>query len=175
MYSKQTSDIMLLQPVYSYFIKILCGAWGRLSYHSNGVRNVFGCILQCSICVLTQLVTSQLLLNQQFIFCTFLQITSELKELIYYSKRPISLLFHALSHKTIKNFIANVLFKGQDKTKMELSLRDIVSISASICWTTTTLRIVCTLQCLYRDSQLFLSLNCNCIITDNFDLGLDKS
>ena len=54
--------------------------------------------------------------------------------------------------------------KGQDKTKMELSL-EIVSISASICWTTTTLRIVCTLQCLRRDSQLFLSLNCNCIIT----------
>ena len=52
--------------------------------------------------LLIQLVTSQLLLNQQFIFCTFLQITSELKEIVYYSKRPISLLFHALSHETIK-------------------------------------------------------------------------
>ena len=59
--------------------------------------------------LLTQLVTSQLLLNQQFILCTFLQITSELKEVVYYSKRPISLLFHALSHQTIKIFIANVL------------------------------------------------------------------
>ena len=55
--------------------------------------------------LLTQLVTSQLLLNQQFIFCTFLQITSELKEIAYYSKRPISLLFHALSHKTINRTI----------------------------------------------------------------------
>ena len=53
--------------------------------------------------------TSQLLLNRQFILCTFLQITSELKEVVYYSKRPISLLFHALSHQTIKIFIANVL------------------------------------------------------------------
>ena len=59
--------------------------------------------------LLTQLVTSQLLLNQQFIFCTFLQITSELKEIVYYSKRPISLFFHALSHETIKKFIANAL------------------------------------------------------------------
>ena len=58
---------------------------------------------------LTQLVTSQLLLNQQFIFCTFWRITSELKEIVYYSKRPISLFFHALSHETIKNFIANAL------------------------------------------------------------------
>ena len=55
--------------------------------------------------LLTQLVTSQLLLNQQFIFCTFLQITSELKEIVYYSKRPISLLFHALSHKTTNKTI----------------------------------------------------------------------
>ena len=54
--------------------------------------------------LLTQLVTSQLLLNQQFIFCTFLQITSDLKEIVYYNKRPISLLFHALSHKTIKSY-----------------------------------------------------------------------
>ena len=46
--------------------------------------------------LLTQLVTSQLLLNQQFIFCTFLRITSELKEIVSYSKRPISLIFHAL-------------------------------------------------------------------------------
>ena len=59
--------------------------------------------------LLTQLVTSQLLLNQQFIFCTFLQITSELKEIFYYSKRPIGLLFHAVSHERIKIFIANVL------------------------------------------------------------------
>ena len=59
--------------------------------------------------LLTQLVTSQLLLNQQFIFCTFLQITSELKEIVYCSKWPISLLFYALLHETIKNFIANVL------------------------------------------------------------------
>ena len=51
--------------------------------------------------LLTQLVTSQVLLNQQFIFCTFLQITSELKEIVYYSKRPISLLFHALSHEIV--------------------------------------------------------------------------
>ena len=59
--------------------------------------------------LLNQLLTSQLLLNQQFIFCTFLQITSELKKIVYYSKRPISLLFHALSHETIKNLTANTL------------------------------------------------------------------
>ena len=81
-------------------------------YISDDVRNVFGCVLQCSICarnfsefqliltelcsfmkLLNQLVTSQLLLNQQFIFCTFLQITSELKEIVCYSKQPIGLLF----------------------------------------------------------------------------------
>ena len=32
-----------------------------------------------------------------------LQKTSELKEIVYYSKRRISLLFHALSHKTTQN------------------------------------------------------------------------
>ena len=62
-----------------------------------------------SLNLLIQLVTSQILLNQQFTFCTFLQITSELKEIVYYSKWLISLLFHALSHETIKIFIANVL------------------------------------------------------------------
>ena len=39
--------------------------------------------------------------------CKFLQITSELKEIVCYSKRPIGLLFHALSHETMFfNFIA---------------------------------------------------------------------
>ena len=38
-----------------------------------------------------------------------LQITSELKEIVCYSKCPIGLLFHALSHATIKIFIVNVL------------------------------------------------------------------
>ena len=67
------------------------------------------CSFMYLLSVLTQLVTSQVLLNQQFIFCIFLQITSKLKEIVDYSKRPISLLFHALLHETIKNFIANVL------------------------------------------------------------------
>ena len=66
--------------------------------------------------LLTQVVTSQLLLNQQFIFCTFLQITSELKEIVYYSKRPISLLFHALLHEAIKKLTANALKLSQDNT-----------------------------------------------------------
>ena len=43
------------------------------------------------------------------IFYTFLEITSELREIVYYSKRPIGLLFYALSHKTIKIFDADVL------------------------------------------------------------------
>ena len=30
-------------------------------------------------------------------------------ERVYYSKQPMALLFHALSHETIKIFIANVL------------------------------------------------------------------
>ena len=47
---------------------------------------------------------SQLLLNQQFIFSTFLQITSELKDIVFYSKRPIGSFFHALLHETIKFF-----------------------------------------------------------------------
>ena len=59
--------------------------------------------------LLTQLVMSQHLLNQQFIFFKFLQITSELKEIVCYSKRPIGLLFHALSHETVKIFVVNVL------------------------------------------------------------------
>ena len=67
------------------------------------------CSFMYLLSLLTQLVTSQVLLNQQFIFCIFLQITSKLKEIVDYSKRPISLLFHALLHETIKNFIANVL------------------------------------------------------------------
>ena len=113
------------------FFKNCLRGLGRQCYLSNNVKNVFGCVLQCSICMknfiefeviitelcsfmyllnlLTQLVTSQLLLSQLFIFCTFLQITSELKQIVYYSKRRIGLLFHVLSHKTIKNFIANVL------------------------------------------------------------------
>ena len=125
------SDTLLIlgysnQFQYTAFYKILCRAWGRQCNHSNNIRNVFKCVLQCSICVqkfiefeliitelcsfmsllnlLTQLVTSQLLLNQQFIFCTFLQITLELKEIVCYSKRPIGLLFHALSHETKKNY-----------------------------------------------------------------------
>ena len=48
------------------------------------------------------------LLSQQFIFCTFLQITLELKEIVYYSKRPIGLFFHALLHEAIKLFTADV-------------------------------------------------------------------
>ena len=59
--------------------------------------------------LLTQLMTSQILLNQQFIFCTCLQINSELKEIVYCSERPISLRFHARLHETIKKFIANIL------------------------------------------------------------------
>ena len=43
------------------------------------------------------------------LFCTFYRITSELKEIVYYSKQPIGLLFHALSQETIKKFIANAL------------------------------------------------------------------
>ena len=105
----------------------VAGAWGRQCYLGNKIRNVLWCVLSCSIRVqnfvefdwiitelcsfmyllnlLTQLVTSQLLLDQQFIFCTFLQITSELKGIVYYSKPPISSLFHALSHKTINKTI----------------------------------------------------------------------
>ena len=40
--------------------------------------------------LLTQLVTSQLLLNQQFMFCTFLQIISEVKGQSAY----VFMLFH---------------------------------------------------------------------------------
>ena len=58
---------------------------------------------------LTQLVTSRFVLNQRFIFCKFLQISKKLKEIVYCSKRPIGLLFHALSVRAIKikeNFVA---------------------------------------------------------------------
>ena len=48
--------------------------------------------------------TSHIVLNQQFIFCTFLRITSEPDEIEYSIKRPIGLFFHALSDE------ANTLF-----------------------------------------------------------------
>ena len=47
------------------------------------------------------------MLNQHFIFnCNSLRITSELKEIVYYIKRPIDLFFYALSNKTIIIFVA---------------------------------------------------------------------
>jgi hypothetical protein len=49
------------------------------------------------------------MLNQQFIFYTFLRITSEPDEIEWSCKRPIGLFFHALSDKAIQIFIANVL------------------------------------------------------------------
>ena len=58
--------------------------------------------------LLTQLVTAQRLLSQQFISCTFLLLTSGLKEIVYNSKRPIGLFLHALLHEAIKLFIVNV-------------------------------------------------------------------
>ena len=39
----------------------------------------------------------------------FLRITSELKDIVHYSKRSIGLFFHALSYKTIKKFVAILL------------------------------------------------------------------
>ena len=59
--------------------------------------------------VLTQLMTSHIVLNQQFIFCTFLGITSELDEIELSIKRPTGLFFHALSDEAIKILVANVL------------------------------------------------------------------
>lgn len=38
-----------------------------------------------------------------------LRITSQLKGIVYYRKRPIGLFFHTLSNKTIKYFVANTL------------------------------------------------------------------
>jgi hypothetical protein len=48
--------------------------------------------------------TSHVVLNQQFIFCTFLRITSELDEIEQSIKRPTGLFFHALSDEAIKIF-----------------------------------------------------------------------
>ena len=98
----------------------MCGAWGGQCYLSNDVRNVFACVLQCSISVqnlfefeviIIGLCSFMYLLTYPTsdIFYTFLEITSELREIVYYSKRPIGLLFYALSHKTIKIFDADVL------------------------------------------------------------------
>jgi hypothetical protein len=53
--------------------------------------------------------TSRVVLNQQFIFYTFLPITSEPDDIEWSSKRPIGLFFHPLSDKAIKNFIAITL------------------------------------------------------------------
>ena len=96
----------------------ISGAWGQQCYLGNNIRNVFRCILSCSICVqnfiefeliitelclvmyllnrLTQLVMSQCLLNQQFIFCTFLQTTLQLKESITVNSQ--SVYFFTLFH-----------------------------------------------------------------------------
>ena len=90
--------------VYSCSLNIVRGDWGRLCCLGNKIEKVFQCVLSCCICVPnsieferiipdlcpvlysiklhTQLVTSQILLNQQFIFCTFLQITSQPKEIV---------------------------------------------------------------------------------------------
>ena len=78
MYSKQTSGNMSLSPVqvYSHFIKILCGAWGRQCYDSDGVKNVFGCILQCSICVL-KFIKFELIITE---LCSFMYL---LKSAVY--------------------------------------------------------------------------------------------
>ena len=57
-----------------------------------------------SLKILTQLVTSQVVLNQQFIFCTFLQITSKLKEIVYNIKRPIGLFFFCSFKQNNKKF-----------------------------------------------------------------------
>ena len=67
------------------------------------------CLVLYSLKILTQLVTSQVVLNQQFIFCTFLRITSKLQEIVHCIKWPIGLFFHALSNTKIKIFIANTL------------------------------------------------------------------
>ncbi len=53
--------------------------------------------------------TSHVVLNQQFIFCTFLRITSELDEIEQCIKRAIGLFFHALSDEPIKFFVAHTL------------------------------------------------------------------
>jgi hypothetical protein len=45
--------------------------------------------------------TSHVVLNQQFLFCTFLDITSELDEIELSIKRPTGLFFHALSDEAI--------------------------------------------------------------------------
>jgi hypothetical protein len=59
--------------------------------------------------------TSHIVLNQQFIFCTFLRITSEPDETELSIKRPIGLFFHALSDEAIKllvNFLLLIPFNG---------------------------------------------------------------
>ena len=45
------------------------------------------------------------------------------KRVVFYSKRPISLFFHALSHKTIKIFIANALFSFFSQLQSDLSIK----------------------------------------------------
>ena len=54
------------------------------------------CLVLYSINTISQIVTSQVVLNQQFIFSKFLQISVQLKEILYYTKLPIGLFFHAL-------------------------------------------------------------------------------
>ena len=64
------------------------------------------CLVLYSTNTLSQIVISQVVLSQQFIFCKFLQISVQLKQILYYSKLPIGLFFHALSDKITKMFIA---------------------------------------------------------------------
>ena len=100
-------------------------AWER---QCNQNRNVFQYALPCGICVqnsneldliLTELcsvlylintfihlMTSPIVLSQQSMFFIFLWITWQLKEILYYCKRPIHLFFHALSNRTIKIFVS---------------------------------------------------------------------
>jgi hypothetical protein len=51
--------------------------------------------------------TSHVVLNQLFIFCTFLRITAEPDEIEYSIKRPIGLFFHALPDEAIIFFVAH--------------------------------------------------------------------
>ena len=60
------------------------------------------CLVLYSINILTQLETSQVVLNQQFIFYTFLKITSKLNDIVYYIKQPIGLFFMLFQIKQLK-------------------------------------------------------------------------
>ena len=79
------------------------------------------------------------MLNQQFQFSTFLQVILRPKEIVFYSKRPIGLFFHALSYETnllqvpYKYFIKEASLAAKFQTNCQIFLKTAKLFSLVFC------------------------------------------